>query len=264
MNRCIVVVSVAACTAGTSQAQPNISEAGLFSLGVSINTLDQTDDFFLSANGAELAPLTVNESASIDEPTPLTGIHEASAMGMFEAVGNEWTGSGSLFAALADGIDPALDVPGTGVGSSTFIRSTATFTLADATPVLINASATVDFDGPDDAFDLDGLFLGFDRDDGTDVFDAELIGFSTSGTQTLNQQIVLPAGSYSFAAFANAAAVETVDVQSIDVNFDFSITFIPTPATASLLGLACLAATRRRREQPVTRRALRRAARSHA
>ncbi|MEN1704361.1 MAG: hypothetical protein AAGJ54_02450 [Planctomycetota bacterium] len=252
--RPVLVAAVASiASAGTSFAQPtNVSSSSYFGFVQAKNSEGLRVLTVFPAGDPTAGLVTFDEALSI--PEPLGGSHTVTAAGQNVAIGSVWSGSGSMSGEYASGLTPGVSLPGDSlpaVGPGTLVANGVLFTLETRTRIILSASADFTILDPVTPSATNGITLQLEEFDAkggiTNVFRREVDRFTATGSESSTDIVDLPAGDYRFTTISRNIIGGSFGSRRSDFEYDYKVTFIPAPATAPLLGLSVIAATRRRR-----------------
>lgn len=151
-----------------------------------------------------------------------------------ELIGNQWTGSGAI-SMVGDVLFDTLPFH---VRAQSFLD--VVFDVGSPVDVNLQASAAfmtgVDFEGDVLLVDVTGGAFN------------PVAGITHEFTSPVNADLTLAPGQYRFLAFMDLLPTgDYIGPDNGSFGFDFSLTFVPAPASAALLGLGGLGLVRRRR-----------------
>lgn len=241
-----VVALVLAGTCGSAYAQflPNSAErfnAASAALG---NGLDDADGDNFSAMGPWV------HTANVGVAEPNGGGAESTASQNSMVSGNLVSGSLNALTSVRTG---STFITGEGQSQSNFVFI---FSLAAPTPVSLTGNASINLVGvnpdgePSDLYGRAHVKL-LDGDTSDEIAGISL--FPSAGSLTLSYSATLPAGNYVLLAnaFSYAFSADLLGPParsgSGNSHVDFSLTVVPAPGAAMVLGLGGLLAARRRR-----------------
>ena len=186
------------------------------------------------ASATDFGPYSAFDQDTIDIGTfgssPVTITAEQDS----EFVGNVWTGNGSVSLS----------------GSDAGGRGSFTFEARSYIDVVFDVSSSVDANLQASAAFMTGIEIEGDvlLVDITGGGFNPVAGVSFDLASPIDSTVTLNPGQYRFLAFMDALPQnDYIGTINGSFGFDFNLTFVPAPASLTLLGLGGLAATRRRR-----------------
>ncbi len=246
MIRLTGATGIAFALALTAAAQPNVDVSlGEAQYQFVYLTSDFQNDIVGGAADASAGPATASDSLSI--PEPLGGTHDMQASTTANFSGFTYSGSGSAFYQAPSSRDATGTAPGTTASVSEArivfqVNNPIEFFYSYSGSATASGIAAVDL-GSSFRFQLTDLDVG-----GPNIIEEEVL-FTSSATSFGNPgaSIMLNPGTYQARWNALVISGNSFGYDSETVNYTFGASIVPAPSAAALLGLAGLAATRRRR-----------------
>lgn len=187
-----------------------------------------------------------------DVPDPTGPVYQSSILSEGDASGLTWSGSGTTSMSLPDGVNATPIDPDFGTFLTSSARQVMLFTATRPIDILLSYEASYTADGVPDAL-VGAGFRVILREAGSapglTTFlrdDLEIVPGANSLSQT-GTSISLAPGDYSLLFVGSVTVGQGQGYQSQEMSFSWNAIIVPTPATSALVGLAGLAATRRRR-----------------
>ncbi|MFI4872481.1 MAG: hypothetical protein ACIARQ_11775 [Phycisphaerales bacterium JB061] len=252
MNRYAAAIHLLLCpTIAGSALSQTVTDASATILNYSIDSVGNgNDDWFISADPSA-GPVVYDMFVEIEEPIrhPFAppSFHRASNQGQVETIGDVWTGFASYSVEYPDTLDLGTNIgdPNIVSGSVAMTFVNVSFTLDEPTAVELEAAFRTDLNQPFDPIILDGFSASINNN-GSALLTTGFDYLASGVDQSFSGSVLLQPGDYEFRAAGQLAALEEFGYRSASASFDYSLTFVPAPASAGLLLGAGLLAHRRR------------------
>ncbi|MEM9166766.1 MAG: hypothetical protein AAGB48_07045 [Planctomycetota bacterium] len=227
-----------------------------------VGALTHGGALFVDTNGVQGGAFlpTVNDgigttmlAGDYEGPEPLGGTYSTFVDATFVDTDNVFRGNGVTSTAFPSSLQPAADTFGPGrayVGAS--VTHVVTFDVERPTTFSVDLVVSLSVELPGTSEGL-GVFNFALREATTN--DTLLQHYLTPGIDsgiTIGDTIMLDAGRYVVVVSSQSYADDSSGAfgggfRASTIEFDYGVTVLPTPASAALLGVAGIAAVRRRR-----------------
>lgn len=234
--------------AGAASSQVNVQRAGVTVVSDSTDTAgtivtDNHTSGFNILNGVPQEPYDFSTFVELEEPfRPPFGdpeFHRVSSSGVFESIGDEWAGSAEYSLEYPDSLDIGTNVgdPNTTTGSGLVLLTSVNFSIDQPTLVEFDSMFRTDRFETHAPTSFDGFSASLILDDGSSatMFQTSFDPLASGVDQYFNDSVLLEAGAYEFRTRTLAFAFENAGDRRVSGNFDYTLTFVPTPASAATL-----------------------------
>ena len=249
MQKVFCALSLLACSVGTQAQTVTDQSAGMLMYAIDSEG-EEVVGPFLNLDPT-LAPVSVSEFVENDEPLSFFAptYHTASLDANIDSTGSNWTGSGNATAHYADALDLSQDYGGSNIpAASAFFTHTIDFSVAYPTTVDVNADFLIEMTDPFNPVLLVNNFEIQFRDNSNNTiystgFDNSMLGVA----QQRSDSFVLAPGDYTFRLNVDLNTQEQLGFRDGSIDFAYDVSFVPAPASATLLMGGLVLGIRRRR-----------------
>ena len=184
---------------------------------------------------------------------PLSGFtptyHTASLDANLDSTGSNWLGSGAAAAHYADSLDLSVDYGGSNIPAAFSHLYHSVFFIVDfPTTVDVNADFMIEMTDPFNPVLFFNIFNVVFRDsNNNNVYSTGFDNTQLGVAQQRSDSFVLAPGEYRFDVSLSLNTQEQLGFRDGSIDFSYDVSFVPTPATATLLIGGLAVGARRRR-----------------
>lgn len=199
-----------------------------------------TNDDWVIAGDPGIAPHSYDMFVELIEPIQGPGgaqaYHRAGNRGQVESIGSVWTGSNSYWVEYPDSLEVGADVtdPDVHTGPVAQTNHYVWFTLDHPMEVEVDATFRTDLIEPYGIGNLEGFDISIYQK--TDLlFSTGFDAYASGVDQTYSGSLLLEPGDYVMWAVGALRAKENFGYRSASASYEYSVTFVPAPASAATL-----------------------------